>query len=186
MSIQRAPGSFSPVVATSTSSRPPIRRVDSSSSEDSTPLTIAKPRTPATPRNAPTPPPLPRPLYASSHANSSTSSLQNFSRPTVAQSRPELSLRNVSPLTGATSNSPITSSPRGHGRKHSSTQGSFEPYLPTAASSNLGRLLPRRRCNIRACTCDSDHKLYRYNLLMVGQMGLEIGKGRGDLRVPRC
>ncbi|KUJ13151.1 HbrB-like protein [Mollisia scopiformis] len=136
----RVPGSFSPMVAQSASSRPPLRRVESSSSEDSTPLTINKPRTAAPVRlqNAPTPP---RPLYAS-NANSSTSSLQNFSRPTIntVQARSDLPLRNASPLSTAPKTSISDHYRGGHGRKHSQTQGSFEPYLPTAAASNLGSM----------------------------------------------
>ncbi|KAG0646185.1 Target of rapamycin complex 2 subunit bit61 [Hyphodiscus hymeniophilus] len=135
-SASRAPGSFSPVVSQSTSSRPHLRRVESSSSDDAAPLTIPKQRTPVL-QNAPT---LPRALYAASpHANSSTSSLQNFSRPTIKPVRNDSAgtLRDVSPLTISTK----TDFPgRGHGRKHSQTQGSFEPYLPTAASSNLSSM----------------------------------------------
>jgi hypothetical protein len=86
-------------------------------------------------QNAPTPPP-PRPIYASSQANSSTNSLQNFSRPTItAHSRSDQSVRNASPVTPRSASIEFQ---RGHGRKHSHTQGSFEPYLPTAATSKLG------------------------------------------------
>ncbi|KAH6682759.1 HbrB-like-domain-containing protein [Halenospora varia] len=135
----RAPGSFSPVVppssqSQSTSSRPQVRRVESSSSEDSGPLTINKARIQQ--QNAPAPP---RPPFATSHANSSSSSLQNFSRPTPpAPSRSDLPLRNATPLTS--SSRPSGEFLRGHGRKHSQTQGSFEPFLPTAASSNLSSM----------------------------------------------
>ena len=46
-------------------------------------------------------------------------------------------LRDVSPLTISTK---IDFPVRGHTRKQSQTQGSFEPYLPTAASSNLSSM----------------------------------------------
>jgi hypothetical protein len=159
----RTPGSFSPVVTTtnianpsqsqagSKTARPPLRRVDSSSSEESTPLTISKPR--ATQHNQianaqvalPAPP---RPLYANSHANSSTGSLTNFSRPKpLVQSRSDLPLRNASPLIGGQRPAPVSTDSstsafvRGHGRKHSHTQGSFEPFLPsTLDPSNLGSM----------------------------------------------
>jgi hypothetical protein len=137
-SASRAPGSFSPVVSQSTTShRPQLRRVDTSSSDDSgVPLTFPKQRTPVV-QNAPAPP---RPLYAASvNANTSSSSLQNFSRPAITPIRTDSNsaLRDVSPLAISTK----TDFPaRGHARKHSHTQGSFEPYLPTAASSNLSSM----------------------------------------------
>jgi hypothetical protein len=142
----RAPGSFSPMIVQSTTSRPALRRVESSSEDEDTPLTISKPR-PSTsttsaigsvvPRqNAPTPPP-PRPLYAQAPANSSTSSLQNFSRPTTVLARSDLPLRSASPAPSKQSTSDFV---RGHGRKHSQTQGSFEPHLPTVATSNLSSM----------------------------------------------
>ncbi|KAF4627327.1 hypothetical protein G7Y89_g10826 [Cudoniella acicularis] len=147
LSGPRAPGSFSPVVPPSSSSqsqsqsqsqstsRPQLRRVESSSSKDSTPLAIQKARVQQ--QNAPTPPP-PRPPYANPKANSSTSSLQNFSRPTPpVQPRSDLPFRNAAPLTASRPSGEFL---RGHGRKHSQTQGSFEPYLPTAATSNLGSM----------------------------------------------
>lgn len=138
----RAPGSFSPVVSQSLSSRPPIRRVESSSSDDnddddhkSSPLAVPKQRIPVVHNPS-------RSLYAASAlANSSNSSLQNLnlSRPTIAHVRHEAStpLRDVSPLTIAAK---IDFPGRGHARKHSQTQGSFEPYLPTAATSNLSSM----------------------------------------------
>ncbi|KAG9233893.1 HbrB-like-domain-containing protein [Amylocarpus encephaloides] len=151
----RTPGSFSPVVAGTNAPsqsqpafntpRPPLRRVDSSSSEDSAPLTLAKPRAQQQNVNALSNSPIiqpPRPPYATSHSNSSTGSLQNFSRPTPPiQSRSDLPLRNASPIVGPPK--PSGSSVdfvRGHGRKHSHTQGSFEPYLPTTATSNLNNM----------------------------------------------
>jgi hypothetical protein len=45
----------------------------------------------------------------------------------------------VSPLTIAPTSS-VADLQRGHGRKHSQTQGSFDAYLPTAATSNLGSM----------------------------------------------
>ncbi|TAQ85670.1 hypothetical protein B7494_g6010 [Chlorociboria aeruginascens] len=132
----RAPGGFSPVVSQAPEtaiSRPAIRRVESSSSED--PLAI---NTRLDTHNEPLPPP--KPFYAQSHANSSTGSLLNFSRPTGTPVRSELPLRNVSPLTATpTSKSSIEGFHR-HIRKLSNNQGSFEAYLPTAANSNLGSM----------------------------------------------
>lgn len=48
-------------------------------------------------------------------------------------------MRNASPLTAIASKSSISDF-KVHGRKHSQTQGSFEAFLPTAASSNLGSM----------------------------------------------
>lgn len=130
--------------------RPRVRRVESSSSEDSLHLQISKARSPTQQLN----PQFPSqqtpssgagaPFY-SSFANSSTASLQNFSRPTpsplnsaatvaarsVAGSY-DLQQRNASPLS-------VTSSSRagGHSRKHSQTAGVFEPTLPSISTSNL-------------------------------------------------
>lgn len=146
----RAPGSFSPVVqSTQSTSRPAIRRVESSSDEESTSLQDNKPRSSQPPRrppvltplqtvqNAPILPP-PRQIFTSSHANSSSSSLQSFSRPLIGSHvRSDLPLRNASPSTPRASSNEFQ---RGHGRKHSHTQGSFEPYLPTTATSNLGSM----------------------------------------------
>jgi hypothetical protein len=63
------------------------------------------------------------------------------------QSRSDLPLRNASPLIGAQRPAPVSndsstsSFTRGHGRKHSHTQGSFEPFLPsTIETSNLGSM----------------------------------------------
>ncbi|KAF7860335.1 hypothetical protein EAF04_008462 [Stromatinia cepivora] len=139
--VPRAPGSFSPIVQqASTTQRPPLRRVESSSSEDLPPPPSLSSKVRPQSQNAPAPP---RPFYAqSTKSNSSTTSLQNFSRPTLAQVRTDIGgtpLRNASPLTPVASKSSIGDF-KGHGRKHSHTQGSFEPYLPTAASSNLGNM----------------------------------------------
>ena len=138
---ERAPGSFSSVIplsistTTTPSARPPLRQVQStSSSEDSTPLTISRQQ--RAQQNAQPAPP--RPLYAIPQANSSTGSLQNFSRPTP---RGDLPSSNGSPLTTAAPKFPMASDfHRIHRRNNSHTQGSFEPYLPTAATSNLGSM----------------------------------------------
>ncbi|CZS90509.1 related to CYC8 General repressor of transcription [Rhynchosporium agropyri] len=135
--LQRAPGSFSPMVQP-TNSRPALRRVESSDEEDE-PLTINRSRAAAAPQqNVPIPAPLPpRPLYSSSPASSSTSNLQNFSRPTLNTALSSQTARNASPLSVAPKSESFH---RGHGRKHSQTQGSFEPTLPTAVNSNLGSM----------------------------------------------
>ncbi|APA12766.1 hypothetical protein sscle_10g075360 [Sclerotinia sclerotiorum 1980 UF-70] len=139
--VPRAPGSFSPIVQqASTTQRLPLRRVESSSSEDlPLPPSLSSKVRPQS-QNAPAPP---RPFYAqSTKSNSSTTSLQNFSRPTLAQVRTDIGgtpLRNASPLTPVASKSSFSDF-KSHGRKHSQTQGSFEPYLPTAASSNFGNM----------------------------------------------
>ncbi|TGO58107.1 hypothetical protein BOTNAR_0187g00140 [Botryotinia narcissicola] len=140
-SLPRAPGSFSPIVQQSSSSQgPPLRRIESSSSEDLPPPPSLGSRVRPQSQNAPAPP---RPFYAqSTKSNSSSTSLQNFSRPTLAQVRTDIGgtpLRNASPLTAIASKSSISDF-KVHGRKHSQTQGSFEAYLPTAASSNLGSM----------------------------------------------
>lgn len=141
----RAPGSFSPMISSSVSTRPLVRRVESSDSEGSSAPSVNFAKRPSAPTNTSSnTPAAPRPLYANSNANSSSSSLQNFSRPNPAPLRTDLSrveLRNVSPL--GIASSPKSSNGdflRGHVRKHSNTQGSFEPYLPTAANSNLGTM----------------------------------------------
>ena len=131
----RAPGSFSPMIQPAANSRPALRRVDTSDDEDE-PLSINKSRPVGIPQNVPPPP---RPLYSSSTANSSSSSLQNFSRPTLNTALGPQPARNASPLSVAPK-SATSDFHRGHGRKHSQTQGSFEPYLPTAANSNLGSM----------------------------------------------
>ncbi|KUI62176.1 Target of rapamycin complex 2 subunit bit61 [Cytospora mali] len=121
--------------------RPRVRRVESSSSEDSIPLHIAKARSPTSlynpqfPREAASPAPSAQtPIYAqfaTNHPNSSQASLQNFSSPQNF-SRPTPSplsaaaavaarsvtashdphLRNASPLTLPPSNVSTTSSTR--------------------------------------------------------------------------
>ncbi|TVY13034.1 Target of rapamycin complex 2 subunit bit61, partial [Lachnellula arida] len=141
----RAPGSFSPVVplsistttTTTPSARPPLRKVHSSSSSEDSNLPSVSVSKQRVQQNVNLPAP-PRPLYAVPQANSSTGSLQNFSRPTP---RGDLSQRNGSPLTTTAPKFPLSSDHRaGHRRNNSHTQGSFEPYLPTAATSNLGSM----------------------------------------------
>lgn len=147
----RGPGSFSPLPGTSASAPPaqhqrqppprhhqqhqqqqqasvvprpppPPRRVDSSGSEESLPITITKSRQQQQPSsttgNGPT-----TPIYAqfTSHGNASNATLpQNFSRPAASRS--------------VTQSSPLL---KGHSRKHSATQGHFEPTLPSTSTSNL-------------------------------------------------
>ena len=126
----RAPGSFSPVVHTSTAQRRPLQKAEDSSEEDSRPVAVAKRRGPVQ-QNVTAPP---RSVYsAQALANSSTTSLQNFSRPTPSPLRTDLPLG-----TGSTAavRTPDSATIRGHGRKNSHTQGSFEPYLPSY--SNMG------------------------------------------------
>lgn len=140
----RQPGSFSPIVPLqSASSRPTLRTVESSSSDDFPALSVPSQQQQqqhAQVQNAPSPI-RPSQGAVTFHANSSVTSLQNFSsRPSAAAlSRTELPQRNVSPTSLAQKPSTGDLS-RGHGRKHSQTQGSFEPYLPTAAHSNLGSM----------------------------------------------
>ncbi|KAH7021427.1 HbrB-like-domain-containing protein [Microdochium trichocladiopsis] len=154
---QRAPGSFSPMpgsfsssaaaaaaassasslssssaVATGNgtgppASRPGIRRIDTSSSEDSSSIYQPKTRTPQTPINVTSPGGFP----FGQHHNSSSSSLHNFSRP-VRPSDSPAAARNASPLAP-----PGT---RGHSRKHSHSQGHFEPFLPSTSMSNLSQI----------------------------------------------
>ncbi|KAG8160118.1 hypothetical protein KVR01_009654 [Diaporthe batatas] len=144
--------------------RPRVRRVESSSSEDSISIHIAKARSPTSqynpqfPQQAPSPAPAgsSTPSYSqftTAHSNSSTASLQNFSRPTpsplanaaaaavaarsVAGSH-DPQLRNASPLTLPPSTAGTgMSRPLGHSRKHSQNAGAFEPSLPSISTSNL-------------------------------------------------
>ncbi|KAI0010061.1 HbrB-like protein [Xylariaceae sp. FL0662B] len=150
-SQQRPPGSFSPlpgsvsssaaVAAASSSSssaaapsvtpaRPLIRRIESSSSDD----TISIPRT----RGPQTPVGVTSPSFANFHSTSNSNSNtagspQNFSRPNRPPSHDPPTTRNASPLT-----LPPT---RGHHvRKHSQTPGLFEPSLPSTSTSNLSQI----------------------------------------------
>ncbi|KAK2927552.1 TORC2 component Bit61/PRR5 [Fusarium oxysporum f. sp. vasinfectum] len=126
----RGPGSFAPLSSSSaqpsqlsTSSRPALRRVETSDDEDETPrpsITIPKSRPPPQPQ--PSSPATPIYAQFTTHGNSSTASLghHNFSRPANARS--------------VTQGSPATLV-KGHARKHSATQGSFEPTLPSMTSN---------------------------------------------------
>ncbi|KAK0613876.1 HbrB-like-domain-containing protein [Immersiella caudata] len=149
------PGSFSPLPAGgSDMSRP--RRLESPSSEDTAPfnlnLTIPKARA----ASSQTPSPA-TPIYASftSHSNGSSSSLHNFSRPTLStaisaarsvagtHSPSDSAPRNgPSPLTlpPRPAISPSSSTFRGHSRKHSQNAGMFEPTLPSTSTSNLSHI----------------------------------------------
>ncbi|KAI1770572.1 HbrB-like protein [Hypoxylon cercidicola] len=129
-SQQRAPGSFSPLPGSVSSSataaaaaasssapfRPQIRRIESSSSEDT--ISHSKTRGPQSPVSPVNPP---------SFANSP----HNFSRPTRPNNDP--SARGASPLT-------LPPARVGHIRKHSQTQGLFEPTLPSTSTSNLSQI----------------------------------------------
>ncbi|KAI0121283.1 HbrB-like-domain-containing protein [Xylariales sp. AK1849] len=155
--LQRAPGSFSPLpgnvnvssaaaaAAVASGSPPPqpysqsqyparpqIRRIDTSSSDDTT-LSISKTRSPQSPVG------ITSPSYASftTQPNSSTNSLQNFSRPGRSGNEAS-SIRTASPLT-----LPPTRGPGGggyHSRKHSQTQGQFDSTLPSTSTSSLSQV----------------------------------------------
>ncbi|EEU42581.1 uncharacterized protein NECHADRAFT_47711 [Fusarium vanettenii 77-13-4] len=126
----RGPGSFSPLsnssAQISTSSRPAaagLRRVDASDDEEATTprpsITIPKSRQPQGQPASPA-----TPIYQQFAASSSSASLghHNFSRPAGTRA--------------VTQGSPATLL-KGHSRKHSATQGSFEPSLPSMSTSNL-------------------------------------------------
>lgn len=129
----RAPGSFSPfpiqAPQTASQERPSLRTVDSSSSDDSVALGIQRSRTPQS---------VSRPSFPSFtlSPNVSSTSLQNFSRPTAALARSEAPPRNVSPLTVAPKSS-FGDFHRGHRRNHSQTQGFFDPTVATGSMANL-------------------------------------------------
>ncbi|KEY64466.1 hypothetical protein S7711_05283 [Stachybotrys chartarum IBT 7711] len=146
----RAPGSFAPLPGGPSNSsggsgsssmpppppprasRPQLRRVESSGSEDSTllpPISISKsrPSQSSSPVTPVFPPSGGHSLTA--HANSSSSSLHhNFSRPGNAG-------RSV---TQTGSSSPLLKSH--HVRKHSATQGLFDSSLPSTSTSNLSQI----------------------------------------------
>ncbi|PSR85627.1 HbrB-like-domain-containing protein [Coniella lustricola] len=122
--------------------RPGMRRVESSSSEDSISLQIAKARSPTQQHY----PQFPSQQSSSSsvfshHPNSSTNSLQNFSRPTPSplSSAAAVAARSVVGNHDAQQRNPSPLSLRsaGHSRKHSQTPGVFEPTLPSISTSNL-------------------------------------------------
>ncbi|KAK5661417.1 hypothetical protein OQA88_11317 [Cercophora sp. LCS_1] len=155
----RAPGSFSPLPQSTSgtdASRPRPRRLESSSSDDMAPLNLSIPKA----RNVSQNPSPATPIYASftTHSNGSSSSLHNFSRPTLstavsaarsvagAHSPIDNTPRNgPSPLTlpPASAVSPSSSTfSRGHSRKHSQNAGMFEPTLPSTSTSNLSHVSP--------------------------------------------
>jgi hypothetical protein len=135
----RAPGSFSPVVQlpSSTAQRRQIPQVEDSSEEDSLRLNVAKQRAAAAQQQQYATA-SPRALYASpAPANSSTTSLPNFSRPTPTPLRTDLPFAGGGGAAVSSARTPDSASIRGHGRKNSHTQGSFEPYLPSSSYSNM-------------------------------------------------
>ncbi|RDW75711.1 HbrB-like protein [Coleophoma crateriformis] len=134
----RARGSFSPlsiqVPQIASHQRPNVRTVDSSSSDEST-LSIQRTRVTPTSGSQQA---VSRPSFPSfsSSPNISTTSLQNFSRPTAALARSEAPPRNVSPLT-INPKSSLGDFHRGHRRNHSQTQGFFDPTVATGSMANL-------------------------------------------------
>ncbi|KAH7149777.1 HbrB-like-domain-containing protein [Dactylonectria estremocensis] len=137
----RGPGGFNPLTGNPSqpsqqppsSSRPPLRRVESSGSEDDRmppprpSITIPKSR-PSQQKGQSSSPATPIYAQFASHANSSTSSLQQQHHhfPRAAGSR------------AVTQGSPGPPLLKGHhARKHSATQGMFEPTLPSTSTSNL-------------------------------------------------
>ncbi|KAK7949392.1 uncharacterized protein PG986_010278 [Apiospora aurea] len=141
------------ITPASSSSRPQIRRIDTSSSDDTTAATssayfnLPKARSPQTPVGV-TSPSFPG---FTTHPNSSASSLQspqnpqnpqNFSRPSLANRDTASSLRNASPLTLPTTRLGH------HSRKHSQTQGMFDTTLPSTNSSNLAQITTMSQGNI--------------------------------------
>ena len=128
-STYRRPGAFSP--RPSTPSDPSQRRPastdpsesDSSSSSQVTTLSIDKRPVNAQQQQYASPRP---PFYPRSNSNSSTTSVNNFSRPTVPHANSDLPPRKGSPLIGPDL--------QRHKRQHS--QGFFEPSLPSATSTN--------------------------------------------------
>ncbi|KAF3020643.1 hypothetical protein E8E14_012352 [Neopestalotiopsis sp. 37M] len=112
------------------SARPQIRRIESSSSEEQ--ISLTKVRSPQSPVERNGGGGVTSPSYASftQHANSSSSSLHNFSRPVRSNPNTETnSVRTASPLT--------LPSRALHTRKHSQTQGLFDSTLPSKSSLSL-------------------------------------------------
>ncbi|KAK3684251.1 HbrB-like-domain-containing protein, partial [Podospora appendiculata] len=162
----RAPGSFSPLTASASAgadlnmSRPRLRRIETSPSDDSASLTVVKPRNQTSAHPASGGAPALSPSYSSftSHSNGSASSLQNFSRPslstavsaarsvagthspsdTISRNGPSpLTLPPTSALSASSSSSTSAFGRGGHSRKHSQSAGLFEPTLPSTSTSNL-------------------------------------------------
>ncbi|KAI0483953.1 HbrB-like protein [Xylariaceae sp. FL0804] len=116
---QRAPGSFSPLPSNSPAPpRPQIRRIETSDSDDT--ISLQKTRGP------------PTPIGMTSPTLANPNSPQNFSRP-ARPSNDMPSVRTASPLTLPPGRST-------HARKHSQTQGHFEPSLPSTSTSNLAQI----------------------------------------------
>lgn len=124
-STYRRPGAFSPRPSTPAdpSQRRPVStdpsESDSSSSSQVTTLSIDK--RPSNSQQSQYPSPRPS-GYPRSNSNSSTTSVNNFSRPTIPHANSDLPSRKSSPLIGPDL--------QRHKRQHS--QGFFEPSLPTA------------------------------------------------------
>ncbi|KAI2622255.1 HbrB-like-domain-containing protein [Xylaria nigripes] len=162
----RAPGSFSPLVpgssgntstnnnnsnavaaaAAAVPSRPIIRKIDTTSADDT--ITLPKTRTPQTPVG----------LISPTFSNASP---QNFSRVTRSANDAATS-RNASPLT-------VPSARTGHVRKHSQTPGLFEPSMPSTSASNLSQIgmtqsppaLPASQIAAQAAMLHQQHSRHR-------------------------
>ncbi|KAI0099121.1 HbrB-like-domain-containing protein [Nemania sp. FL0031] len=103
------------------SSRPMIRRIDTSTEET---ISLPKTRTPQTPVG------LVSPTFPTNSPG--RGSPQNFSRPNRAANDAPAT-RNASPLT-------LPPARAGHVRKHSQTPGLFEPSMPSMSMSNLSQV----------------------------------------------
>ncbi|MCJ1227260.1 hypothetical protein MMC12_003915, partial [Toensbergia leucococca] len=120
-STYRRPGAFSPRPPTSPAQSQGQRQStdssasDSSSSSQITSQSVAKqsPQSPVSRRH----------IFGAPSSNTSSTSLHNFSRPSITHASSELPLRRTSPLISG-------SESQKHKRQHS--QGFFEPSLPTA------------------------------------------------------
>ena len=145
----RLPGSFSPIVQPPLDSRSNFYQIETSNPDDSAGQKNQIPQ--LSPKTSLSSTPAasvqvhgPRPLYTLSQGNSSSSSLQNYniSRPSShsGTTRPEPASRHIPTVVGTTSKSSTGEFAR-NGRLHSSTQGSFEAYLPTAANGNLSSMV---------------------------------------------
>jgi len=146
----RPPGSFSPLppgAATPVDpSRPRPRRVESSSSDDTSPVAVANLKgrnfAAAHSQHSVTP------IFTSftQHPNSSASSLHNFSRPTppaLATAAAAAARQVAANNDGSRAGSPLTlpsGTPKGHARKHSQTAGLFDSTLPSTSTSNLSHV----------------------------------------------
>ncbi|KAF6839230.1 hypothetical protein CPLU01_01968 [Colletotrichum plurivorum] len=166
----RAPGSFSPLPGSTASTAPqpqrprPPARADSSSSEESLSIHFVKPRSHAP--SAPAAPSSSTPIYTqfTSQSNSSTASLQNFSRPTAQRSATERGGRDdlsINVNVGATSAAAAarTASPliKGHSRKHSQTPGLFDSSLPSTSTSNLSQVGMSQPPSVAASSTSQHH-----------------------------